>query len=377
MNWDRVNAKHPSTLLNAVRERVAKGSSREIELGPLVALGYTTSAVSSLLDELHDLDIIERRELLSCPSCGGHIAEDVLANQECPQCGHNFREEGDEPTVVIRYFVLGGLSRDVPWLVAIHGFNTRGEWQREFGWLVASKFRYHAPVLMYQYPMSRYGVLFRWRHLQLARELGEKLRRAVKHAADNGIADPPDVVLHSFGSLIFATLLEIEAFNDLRFGRILIAGGIVDPRYDFTRYIDAGRCDAVLNHCGSKDRTVGLAQIMMPTAGPCGTHGLQDSGVLNVRSGGYGHGTFFEVDTLSANLTGGGTWDRFLRMPKAYLDEMPGRFVPQSGWRPLSGWLIVPLRLVFMIVPLPVVAMAINGWVQDAASLLRSIVPAK
>jgi hypothetical protein len=345
MDWGKFAAKHPPTLVDAVRNRLAKGTSREVELGPFVELGFTTIAVESLLDDLHEASILERRELLACSECGGHLARDVLANQECPLCGHNFREEGDEPTSVVRYFVVGDLSRDVPWLVAVHGFNTRGEWQRDFGWLVAAKFRYHAPVLMYQYPMSRYGVMFRWRQLQLAGELGEKIRGSMKHAAANGITEPPDVVLHSFGSLLFATLLDLSGYDDLRFGRIIIAGGIVDPRYGFARHISAGRCDAVLNHCGGKDGTVGLAQIMMPTAGPCGTHGLQDTGVINIRSSGYEHGTFFEVDALAENLKSGGIWDRFLRIPGAYLNDMPDRFVPNADWKPLSKFLTLPLRL--------------------------------
>ena len=225
MEWEKLAARHKPALLSAVRDRIAAGTSRVVELRPITDLGFSTSEAASLLDELAEQKVLERTEVLRCPSCNGHIAQDVLVNQVCPQCNHDFREKGDEPTKVITYLLLGGLSRDVPWLVAIHGFNSQGEWQRDFAWLAANKFRYHAPVLMYQFPMSRYGVMLRWRHLQLAAELAEKLVLAVQHAEKHGITEPPDVVLHSFGSLLFAALLDLPNYkNHASVGSLSLAG---------------------------------------------------------------------------------------------------------------------------------------------------------
>lgn len=102
-----------------------------------------------------------------------------------------------------------------------------------------------------------------------------------------------------------------------------------------------------------------------------------DKGVVNIRSKGYEHGTFFETDTLAKNLSVGGTWDHFLRMPRAHLADLPGRFVPAPEWKPLCKFLVIPVRVLFLILPLPVIVMTLNGWFQDARSLFGSMFPSR
>jgi hypothetical protein len=111
--------------------------------------------------------------------------DDDTTKKALEGCRTDFRETGDNP---VKGFVYRGsmtISRSVPWLIAIHGFNTRGPWQEEFSWRIATRFKYHAPVLIYKYGLVRFGVLFRSRHGVLARQLSQRIRKAVAYASSN------------------------------------------------------------------------------------------------------------------------------------------------------------------------------------------------
>ncbi|AVX04043.1 hypothetical protein MXMO3_01513 [Maritalea myrionectae] len=360
MDWDSLKEKHSKALVDAVQERIIKGTSREIETGAFTDAGFEIRKVMALFRELHQLGVVKQEILLSCPApnCGNPIDYDVNANPECSNCGLNFEESGERPTEVVKHFVLGQLSRDVPWLIALHGFNTLGEWHRDFGWLVSNKIKYHVPILMYQYPMSRHGVMIRSWHVKLAVELGNSIRKAMKHAKSNGITEAPDIVAHSFGSLVLVTLLDHPMFNDLRFGRIILAGGVVPPNYNFSKHIKSGKCEAVLNHCSSKDLAMTVAPWLIPASGPSGKVGIQGDGVVNVRESEYGHGTYFEEGTLRKNLASGGTWDQFLRLPTTYLHMVDGYFSPNADkWPPF--WLPFTSVVRGVLIVFPIIALTL------------------
>jgi hypothetical protein len=226
------------------------------------------------------------------------------------------------------------ISRSVPWLIAIHGFNTRGPWQEDFSWRIAHRFKYHAPVLIYKYGLVSFGVLFRWRHAMLARDLIERIRNAVAYARENQIDEPPDIVIHSFGSQLFRLVLEMPESSDLRFGRVIAVGSVIRPDFDWSSYLRNGRIEAVLCQCGAQDEAVRFAQFFIPNTGPGGRHGFIDPAVINIRDGQYGHSTAFATGELARNLARGGRWDRFLREPLATFSD-PSRFEPRA-WSPAS-----------------------------------------
>jgi hypothetical protein len=227
------------------------------------------------------------------------------------------------------------ISRSVPWLIAIHGFNTRGPWQEDFSWRIAKRFKYHAPVLIYKYGLVRLGVLFRWRHRMLARRLGQQIRNAVDHARENQIEEPPDIVIHSFGSQLFRLVLDLADYSDLRFGRVIAVGSVIRPDFDWSSHIRNGRIEAVLDQCGGSDRAVPFAQFTIPGTRPGGRYGFTDPAVINVRNSEYGHSTAFTEVELARNLARGGLWDRFLREPLATFSDQT-KFVP-NAWSPAHG----------------------------------------
>jgi hypothetical protein len=255
-----------------------------------------------------------------------------LDNALCPSCELDFAETSDPLSETI-FLVYGEKSREIPWLVAIHGFKTPGEWQQDFSWLLATRFKHRAPVLIHKFSYLTYGVLFRWKHRDLARELDRRLRWAINRAQESGIVDPPDIVAHSFGSLLFARLLNRKESADLKFGRVILAGAIVRPDYDWSRHLRSGKFEALLNHCSRMDTVVNYAQWFIPDSGPSGQVGFQDRNVLNVREENFDHGTSFEPETMIVSLEEGGSWDRFLRLPLASLGEGLNTYRPPEEWR--------------------------------------------
>jgi hypothetical protein len=327
--------------VDALLTRIAGGQAPEVD--PRIFGNQLHDAgigvnVTSLLDAAVAAGIVERVKAWRCPNptCNRTIDADAVANRICPHCDVDFAKEGDDPTEITVYRIDGELSRSVPWLIAVHGFNTRGTWQEEFSWRIANKFKYHAPVLIYKYGLVRVGVLFTWRHRMLARELGQRIRKAIVLAKQNQIKEPPDIIVHSFGSQLFRQLLELEEFSDLRFGRVIAVGSVIRPDFDWSFHIGNGRLEAVLNQCGALDWAVPFAQFTIPGTGPGGRHGFTDRAAKNVQNARYSHNSAFDETELQQNLMPGGLWDQFLREPiSSFLH--PAAFSPKP-WAP-AAWL--------------------------------------
>lgn len=272
-------------------------------------------------------------EAFICPGegCGQLLNSAQVGDGQCPNCHADFAELGEEPRPVSRYRIEGLPSRDVHWMVVVHGMNTRGPWQEELSWRIANKFRYHAPVLIYKYGWTTIDVLSPLIQQRLAKELGRKIRSAVQYAARSGIADSPDLVAHSFGTLLFSLLLRDPEFADLKFGRVITVGSIIRPDFNWAPHLQSGRIEAVLNHAAAKDIPVRVAQYVIPGSGPGGYVGYLDPIVSNVISEEFSHSSALQEQHQSVLLANGGLWDRFLRYPRAGFHDA-GQF-RASKWK--------------------------------------------
>ncbi|MDA5192672.1 hypothetical protein [Govanella unica] len=327
--------------VNALLARIASGETTEIDPRLSAAsFGFEEEKTRTFLDSAAYVGLVERRETLHCPACPEAIEATAAESELCPLCKEAFADRGGvERRVVYRLRVHG--TRDIPWVIVIHGFNTHGEWQQDFSWRMGNKLKYSAPVLIYKYGLIRFSVLVRWRHRQMARQLGTAIRAAVEHAKANRIPESPDVVLHSFGSQLFVQLLAMPEFDDLRFGRVIAAGTVIRPNYDWTERISQGRLEAVFCHCGRKDWAVPFAQYFIPGTGPSARWGFSDEAAINVMNEDYGHGSCFDLKELEANLAAGGLWDRFLRRHRSTFDNEPRLFKPATWrpmWKPIRGF---------------------------------------
>jgi hypothetical protein len=353
VDWAGLAGDYSSELLDGVRGTLEQADSSVLDpalLGP--SFNSDVATTTKLLQEVARLGYLASEEVTLCGNCPALASTEDRAAGTCPRCGKRY-DELDKPfrSKVVFRRPAGRQSRDVSWVVTVHGMNTDGPWQQDFSWLIANKLRYSAPVLILKYPVFRVMVLFARTQRLLVADLGRRMRAAVEYARlrRGEMREAPDVVLHSYGTLLFSQLLLEPEFATLRFGRVILAGSIVRPDYDWTKHLSSGRIEQVINHCGDKDWVVGLAQFTIPHSGPSGRIGFVDRAVRNVKALGYGHGTFFDLEPMKANLALHGSWDRFLTYPQDQLVGDAGMAGPSRWLRPWAGsvsrWLLTLLAL--------------------------------
>lgn len=267
----------------------------------------------------------------------------------CPHCRTDFVEADLKPITESFFRLTGTISRDIRWMVVIHGMNSRAPWQEVFSWEIANQLKYSAPVLIYKYGWATIEVLLAPVHRKMARKMGERLRSAIETARAMGRPDRPDVIAHSFGTRLFSLVLEDPTFTDLKFGRVITAGSIIRPDFDWERHFDDDRVEAVMNHVAAKDGSVPFAQWCIPGSGPGGKVGYMSRSVINVRNDTFGHSSFFELCNLTNLIGKNGLWHSFLTRPLQFFKPQ-GLFVKADGWNEPSPWLTaIPRALGFLI----------------------------
>ena len=209
--------------------------------------------------------------------------------------------------------------------------NSRAKWQEKFSWQIANRLRYSAPVLIYKYGWATIDVLVCWLHRKLASRLGERMRIAIAQAEASQRPTRPDIIAHRFGTHLQSMVLTDPDFEDLKFGRVITAGSIIRPDFDWDSLIENGRVETVLNHVGGKDKPVLIAQFAIPGTGPCGRVGHTANKAINVCMPTFKHADFFLTENLRAQIVDGGLWHNFLTHPLEHFTP-EGRLVVAS-WK--------------------------------------------
>lgn len=272
-----------------------------------------------------------------------------------------------------------GAVRSVDWVVAIHGMNTSGAWQEAFSWKLSTTWGRSVPVAVYKYGFVVVGVVLAWRRRKFQRELRTKLAALRDEARAQGFLGNPDVIAHSFGTWLFGHLLEDELKRNeadrLQFGRLILAGCILRPNFDWKDIREAHLVEDVLNHYGTADRIVLLAHVTIVESGPSGRRGFDGDQVLNIQAVGFGHSDLFSIEKHDeTGLTYLASsyqkyWRPFLTLPREELAILPDRKDPERLWRqfpwPLRGTLFPFLALPLVLALLCLLAAWIGAplWV--------------
>jgi hypothetical protein len=325
-----------------------------------------------LLDRMAADGWLEKIQRHRCPKCANELNDNEARNTLCPHCGEAFSQHGgvDTETVYIRSLAQ---TRDVDWVIAIHGMNTAGAWQEAFSWHLGTTWGRSVPVAVYKYGIVLAGVIMAWRRRKLQRDLRDKLAALRKEARAQGYSGNPDVIAHSFGTWLVGHIIEDELTQkpeeQLKFGRVILTGCILRPDFNWKRIKDAGLVEDVLNHYGTKDAIVPLAHATIWDSGPSGRRGFDGDQVVNVRAAGYGHSDLFAIDKCIVNGavlqpcagTAGEAshlehsykryWRPFLTLPRQELSGLPDRVNPQTAWRPLP-WPFRGTLFPFLFLPL-------------------------
>lgn len=325
-----------------VVRRLERGDGLEFTLAQFaqaVGTAPENQALETFLDQAVASGAARKVEAYRCPIpvCKRVLSSAGAPYTICPHCSTDYLEEGVEVLVEFVYRLVGENSRDIRWMIIIHGMNSRAKWQEEFSWQIANRLRYSAPVLIYKYGWVTIDVLVRWLHGRLAKRLGERMRIAITQALASQRPSKPDIIAHSFGTYLLSIVLEDPDFEDLKFGRIITAGSIIPPDFDWDRLITSGRVEAVLNHVGAKDTAVPAAQFAIPGTGPSGRIGYVSESAINVREPTFRHSDFFQPTNLRAQIANGGLWHNFLTRPLEH-------FAPERRFEP-SAWKRAPLAL--------------------------------
>ena len=335
--WKTLAAVHGRDIVEVVRPLVDGDGLIKLsdqELSSRAEVGIEEARVS--LSDFARRGILSEERIQSCGCCSTFLTPEDAQEERCPDCGQALIDCGvTEGTIHVRSATPG---RDVAWVLVLHGMNTTGAWQEELSWSIANTYERTVPVFIYKYGRVRPGVFLRWRQRQLVKELHQKVEklRATYGAASSA---QPDVLAHSFGSWLIGHVLMDDP--ELRFGRVVLAGSILRPDFDWVSVTQRGQVEAVLNHCGGQDRWVPLAKLVIPDAGPSGTKGFLDPGVINRIEPDFGHSSFFEEGRIASNLAD--VWGLFFRRPHERLDELRVGSAG-SSWRPFPNWIQLLLR---------------------------------
>lgn len=297
-------------------------------------------AASQALSDLAAKRVFVEETFRSCGCCSEFLSEEDAGQELCPNCAEALKDCGVIQALV--YVRSAPLGRDVRWVLILHGMNTSGVWQEELSWLIATSYRRMVPVFIYKYGRVRAGVFLRWRQRQLAADLELKVSK-LRETYGAELAVAPDVVAHSFGSWLIGRVLLNNP--DFSVGRLILAGSVLRPDFDWSRLVERGQVEAILNHVAANDKWVPLAHFVIPDAGPSGTRGFTSTGVIHRAEDLFGHSSFFDNRFLRGNYER--VWGPALRRPRARLSEL-SEGAPKQSWRPLPALLREALRLIVL-----------------------------
>jgi hypothetical protein len=288
--------------------------------------GIARTQCLTLLEEIASIGILAKTEGFVCAQCDKFLTIVEAQGEECLYCQCSLSEKQPIP---IRLFVRDvPRARDIIWVLALHGMNTRGAWQEDFNWLVSRSYGRMVPVAIYKYGMVRPGAVLKFRQRALTRELNARIRRLMGETRTAGFGEIPDVIAHSFGTWLLGHALRSDP--TLKVGRVILAGCILRPDFDWGSLIRQGQVEEVLCHVATKDFWARIAHYIIPDSGPSGRQGFNDRLGIAHAVLSEGHHSDFFTPTLMPDLFAQ-VWQPFLTGAEAKGAAF-GKLV-ETGWK--------------------------------------------
>jgi hypothetical protein len=307
IDWERLGRFHDAALISALKSLLASGGPFKVSADTLASeTSRSEEEAENLLQSISPP--LTPESLLRCPNCGFVLSNEESQAGTCSNCHQQFVEYGGVQTKKVFVFDAPR-TRDVAWVLALHGMNTRGAWQEEFNWRVSTAYGRSVPVAIYKYGLVRPGAIWRPSLNRKVNKLIAKIQVLAGDAGGNGFAGRPDIVAHSLGTwLIGHALLQCPS---LKVGHVILTGSILRPDFDWGTLLARGQVEAVLNHYGSRDFWSGISQFLIPDSGPSGRRGFNPgSHITQVCAPDFGHSDFFTLENLPRVFTT--VWQPFL-----------------------------------------------------------------
>jgi len=279
--WESIRPTFPKDLIKILSERFERGETFELTVDEFVSSAdHSEEQARNLLEILANHEFLEKGQRYVCACTRDErLTPEEAAEPVCARCGDAFKDkERGATTVTETYFSKGTPTRDVRWVLALHGMNTRGPWQEDFNWMLSRAYGYSVPVAIYKYGVVRPGAILRFRQRQLTKRLLQRIKRLSGESSGSGFGGVPDVIAHSFGTWLIGHALESD--RTLRLGRIILIGCILRPDFNWGSLLDQGQVDAVLCHYSTGDFWARIAHYVIPDSGPSGRRGFNDRDVV-------------------------------------------------------------------------------------------------
>ena len=331
-------------LVEGLRERGDHGPF-EISASQLAAeTGASLPIAEAALESLVATGELTRRCSVACP-CERAERLDPPLDVLCPACGLEFGKDVPEPPASTTYYRFDAPStRDVQWMLALHGMNTLGPWQEEFMWRLSRTYGYSVPVAIYKYGVVRPGAILRFRQRALTRGLIARMHALQGDASGSGFSGPPDVIAHSLGTWLLAQALKED--QTLRIGRVVLLGSVIRPDFDWAELIARGQVEAVLCHHSAKDFWARVAHYVIPDSGPAGVIGFNDrTTAVHVGETDLGHSDYFTPERMPRLFAD--VWQPFFTRAHQRLDSLSDHS-PSPGWKQ-ARWIARATLLRFII----------------------------
>lgn len=313
-------------------------------------IGTSSQQAERIADALAAHAVFERHEALICTSegCGVALRKESLDDRTCRTCSADLDEH--EPRAEVRYVLERLRSRDVGWLIALHGIRTLGRWQEQLQWLIDRQFRRTVPFRNWKYGRLLAGASIPSRQRRLVRRFLADVNEAQSELGgvlQSRAAPPPDVIAHSFGTWIVAHALEADP--SLRLGNLILVGSIVRPDWPWADAFERGQVSGVLNYCGDRDPWVRLAERFIPDSGPSGVIGFsgQDQRLLNILRPGGTHSSAFAPESLLSTFED--VWRPFLANRGEDVDRSEHRIVVLPRWSEAAAIWRAPIPLLLAL----------------------------
>lgn len=335
VDWETLRGRFSHRLVDVLREHIDGSAPLRLTAAFLAAqTNCKEDEALRILDAVATADILKKRDGFECPCDERQELEaGEAAGANCPRapCTRSF--EDAKPLRVTFFERQAPPTRDVPWVLALHGMNTRGAWQEALSWHLAMAYRHSVPVFIYKYGVIRPGVLFEFRQKQLRDELIARIREVTHRARGAGYGGRPDVIAHSFGTWLLGHALERDP--EIRLGRVVLTGCILRPDFDWTPFLRAGQVEAVLCHTGGRDFWARIAHYFIPDSGPSGRQGFNDRrNVLHEEASSFRHSDFFDEHLMPDVFKR--VWTPFLTAAQETLALRMARVIPRAPWKPAS-----------------------------------------
>jgi hypothetical protein len=151
-------------------------------------------------------------------------------------------------------------------LLAVHGFNTRGTWQKELGPVFQEASIFYESL---DYGRVVAGVAFPWTVGKIIPGLLDKYDRLKR------FSEKPTVVAHSYGTHVLRRA--IEQNPSMVFRRVVLVAGILPQDFPWHYFQDRNQIEQVLNEACPSDLAPRIAKYFVwRDAGSCGAYGFSN-----------------------------------------------------------------------------------------------------